>query len=70
MLAFKCDRCGKTFDKYASRKIEVMSTGESGKMNRLYFGERDAMGVSATIDICPSCAKSFQKWLNKHGGAK
>ena len=70
MLVFKCDRCGQTFDPHVAEKIKVMSTGDSGKMNRLYFGERDAMGVFATIDICPSCAKSFQGWLNKHGGAK
>ena len=70
MLTFRCDRCGKTFDTNAAGKIKVGSTGECGKVSRLYCNEINAVGFSVTVDLCPSCVKSFQKWVNKHDGGK
>lgn len=58
------------FDKNASEKIEVKSRGERGRVNRIYCGERDGIGFSVSVDLCPSCVKSFQKWINKHYGGK
>lgn len=70
MLVFKCDRCGQTFENTATEVIKVMSTGEGGKVNRLYGSDRDAIGYSVSIDLCPSCVKSLQKWLDKRDGSK
>lgn len=70
MLVFCCDRCGKTFDKSADEEIEVRSSGEIGKVNRLYCSDRNAVGRSLRVDLCPKCVKSFQKWLNKHDEGK
>ena len=62
-LAKKCDRCGKFYDEYNFEK-------DNKNINGITTLNLDAKGdyyIHKTLDLCPSCNDSFEKWLNKKG---
>ena len=68
MKAFRCDRCGKFYDKDAYSKID--------RVVKLPYGsnsEVKVVGISAKypydctgalIDICPNCIEELKIWLS------
>lgn len=54
-LAKKCDRCGNFYDE----NINIMIAFNWDKKDHYY--------ANKSLDLCPSCKDSFEKWLNKKG---
>ena len=58
--AKKCDRCGKYYSNPIS--YPVINLVDESEMQIWDIGNnRD------TVDLCPSCWDSFEKWWNKEG---
>ena len=66
MDAKKCDRCGVLYENekneslfaiFRKKEITTIATYEDGYPIKEY-------------EVCPSCRKSFLKWLNREGEAK
>lgn len=52
MKAYKCDRCGKLFEKY------------EGQGTRMFYSiTKDPCSTSDYLDLCPKCNDELQKWI-------
>lgn len=52
MRAYKCDRCGKLFEKYKNQ-----GTSE------FYNITRDPCSSGDCLDLCPNCNAKLQDWV-------
>lgn len=53
MYIYKCDRCGKIFEKYPEApRLEI-------------YEIRDTL-ASDREDLCPECTEDLTKWFNKY----
>ena len=65
MNAKKCDRCGKYYEPYQRADSHMTSTG-----NTVYNVKFNCVKICiddkwcGTFDLCPECAKDFNKWIN------
>jgi predicted nucleic acid-binding Zn ribbon protein len=60
MTAYKCDRCGKYFDKIKSFK-DFKILGWSVVSLRYKTNN----GGNFDIELCPECRDSFKNWFNE-----
>ena len=52
MRAYKCDRCGKLFEKY------------EGQGTRMFYSiTADICGRGNGLDLCPNCNAELQAWV-------
>ena len=54
MKAYKCDRCGNLFEKYAGQGTR-----------RFYSVTRDPCSSGNCLDLCPKCNDELQEWVDK-----
>lgn len=54
MKAYKCDRCGKLFEKY------------EGQGTRMFYAiTTDLCSSGNGLDLCPKCNDELQEWVDK-----
>lgn len=58
-FAKKCDRCGKFYDEYNTKKDNKKF---NGVMTLNIDFQRDYYS-NDPVDLCPKCMESFEQWL-------
>lgn len=54
--AYKCDRCGKFFDRQYNTSVELTTSSNANR--NVTFD----CGLSSNLDLCPDCVESFKQW--------
>lgn len=53
MIAYKCDRCGKFYEDYISRKSK-----------EIYNITRNPNIIGCCLDLCKGCSDELQEWVD------
>lgn len=61
MLAHKCDRCGTYYTKPTPVYILESKKTSTETHRQVYLGR---VGGHSMIDLCESCARELEEWLN------
>ena len=59
MNAYKCDRCGKFYDKLDAKKRVTIK----GKFTPMYFRLGSSNIEAAWMDLCPDCMNALVSWF-------
>lgn len=59
-LAKKCDRCGKFYEHYP-----IGNPGAYNAINKIRRGLDGTIDFYDTIDLCPDCMASFERFMEE-----
>lgn len=62
-LAFKCDRCGATYEHY---KTDDFNGIGAIRDDGIFLGKSHKT-LCHTYDLCPKCYEKFKNWLYNYG---